>query len=167
MYDSPQQSLPEGDETVAGYSDSIAELLRQRLSEQVGYMSRLRSVSERERELLHRRDLDRIAEHEVEKQRLIEEIRRRDREIEVLKRNWEREAADQPAETRKQIQSLLNELAEQMRQVVEIEGDNVTIVRRLRDEVETELRRLIGLRRNNGYRDLANPAGGRFVDTEA
>ncbi len=151
---------------IAGFSDSIAELLRERLSEQVRNMDRLRAVSERQRQLLQKRDLDRVAEHEVEKQKLLETIQRHDREIDALRKSWEEHKNQFGAEERREIESLLQQLGERVRQVVEVEGDNVTIVRQLRDEVETELRKLMGLRRGTGYPGGSEPSG-RFVDTKA
>ncbi|MDZ7373416.1 MAG: hypothetical protein ONB23_05540 [candidate division KSB1 bacterium] len=148
---------------VAGYAESIAELLRERLAEQIRSVERLRAVAERERELLQKRDLDRVIQQEAEKEKLVEVIRQRDREIETLRRAWQKNIGHPAAG---EVEALLSRLGEQVRQLIEVEGDNVTIVRQLRDEVEAELRKLMGMRQGGGY-PPANQVSGRFVDTEA
>jgi|GEM_PF-5921266 low affinity Fe/Cu permease len=150
---------------MVAYPESVAELLRRRLAEQVRNLDRLRILSERQRDFLQNRDLERAAEQEAEKQRLLSVIRRRDQEINSLRQRRDRNVSDPSSEVEREIRSLSAQLEQRVRQVMEVESDNVTLVRQLRNEVERQLQNVIGGRKGVTYPTRTEQTG-RFLDTE-
>ena len=144
---------------------ALADALRQRLSEQLRTINRLRSVSERQRRSLRNRDFVKLAEHERERQQIFEQIRKGDRELDQLKNAWTQKRERMPTSERQAIDDLMERLRDSLRNILAIEGDNINMVRELRDEVDRELRKLMGGRKVAGY-GSTKLAEGRFLDTK-
>ncbi len=143
---------------------ALADALRQRLSEQLHSIDRLRSVSERQRKSLRSKDFVKLAEHERERQQIFEQIRKGDRELDRLKEAWKEKRDRMPSSEKQAIEGLMERLRDSLRNILAIEGDNINMVRELRDEVDRELRKLMGGRKATGY-GSTRLAEGRFLDT--